>query len=79
MSNQQEVMLSLIREYEDFDKQLDRRFCLYLNCYARKQKTLNLCWSSGSLSKTKMDSLMIVGISNLSKEELIILDNFLKY
>ena len=72
-------MLSLIKEYEDFDRLLDRKFCLYLNCYARKKKTLDLCWSSGSLSKTKMDSLMIVGISNLNKEELTIVDNFLKY
>lgn len=79
MSNQQEVMNRMIEKYDDTERVLSRGFALYLNFYAKKKKTLDLCWVSGCLSATKMSSLYIIGIYNLNKEEFPVLDNFLRY
>ncbi|CAI2376417.1 unnamed protein product [Moneuplotes crassus] len=75
---QLEYMQDRISKYEKFEKIISRSFSLYLNFFAKKESTLDFCRAACSLSNTKMNSLVIVGISKLNQEEFTILKNFLE-
>jgi len=78
-TDQHEIMIKLIKKYVNPDIPLDRRFALFLNCNAKKDNVLAFCRKVGSLAKTQLMNLFVVGIHKLSEEELKVVDSFLLY